>query len=399
MVKRKFVVIGGAGAMGKITVTDLVKTAPEDVEIVVADYDFNRAKKLVEFFGDSRMSACVVDVRNRSSTLKAIEGATIVMNAVQYEYNLAVMEAALEARAHYVDLGGLFHMTRKQLALDHRFKAIGRLAVIGMGAAPGTTNILARWACDQLDTVSEIHCRVASIDQTKYEPKPALAVSYSLKTILEEFSFEPAVFTRGEFTFAKPMSGAVAHRFPRPIGLQKPMYTLHSEVATLPLSFSKKGVQEVSFKIAFDQEFTDRVRFLRDLGFGSHETITVGEQSVCPIDVVNKLAMSQPQVQQVGKLKQYEVIRSIAKGMRAGKRITLVADCHTAGMSEWGIGLDIDTGSPPSIAAQMIVGGGISKSGVLPPELCIPPDSYFKQLAGRAMKVRLMRQAGWKLKT
>ena len=130
---------------------------------------------------------------------------------------------------------------------------------------------------------------------------------------------EPAVFTRGEFTFVEPMSGAKPHRFPPPVGLRRPMYTIHSEVATLPLSYRDRGVREVSFKIAFDPEFIDRVRFLRDLGMASHELIDVAGVKVRPVDVVNKVAMSQPPARQVGKLKQYEVVRAIVKGTGQGQ--------------------------------------------------------------------------------
>ena len=133
------------------------------------------------------------------------------------------------------------------------------------------------------------------------------------------------------------MSGAKKHRFPPPVGVVTPMYTIHSEVATLPLSYADKGVREVSFKIAFDPEFVDRVRFLRDLGLGSHEELVVGGAKVKPIDVVNKVAMSQRPARQVGKLKQYEVVRAIVKGTAGGKKVTWVVDCHTRGMPAWGI--------------------------------------------------------------
>ena len=33
------------------------------------------------------------------------------------------MRAALAARVHYMDLGGLYHMTKKQFALDRIFAA------------------------------------------------------------------------------------------------------------------------------------------------------------------------------------------------------------------------------------------------------------------------------------
>jgi lysine 6-dehydrogenase len=399
----KYVVIGGAGAMGKITVRDLFETSSPQDEVIIADYDFSKASALAKGMKSSSRKPSIVpihvDVRDSKSTAKALQDAFVVINSTQYQLNLEVMHAALRAKAHYIDLGGLFHMTRKQLELDGQFKAIKRTALIGMGAAPGITNILSRYGADQLDRVTEIHTRVASLDQTQYIPKPALAVSYSLQTILEEFSFKPAVYTRGKFKFVEPMSGDEPLRFPAPIGLRKPMYTIHSEVATLPLTFASKGVKEVSFKIAFDPEFTDRVRFLVQLGLGSHDPIDIQGVQVRPIDVIHKIAMNQPSVKQKGRLKQYEIVRAIVKGTVRGKKITWVNDCHTQGMPEWGIGLDIDTGSPPAITAQMLATQEISEHGVVPPEIAVPPAAFFERLKLRKMKIKSTQIPDWDLKT
>ncbi|MBI3542998.1 MAG: saccharopine dehydrogenase NADP-binding domain-containing protein [Deltaproteobacteria bacterium] len=398
----KYVIIGGAGAMGRITVKDLVETCPKngDTEIVVADYDAAKADALAASHKDPRVTAVRVDVKNPSEAARVLAGAFVVINATQYQLNLDVMEIALRLGCHYVDLGGLFHVTRKQLELDGKFRAIGKTALLGMGAAPGITNILSRYGADQLDTVTEIHTRVGSMDSTRYEPKPALAVAYSLQTILEEFSYEPAVYTKGEFKFVKPMSGDVPHKFPAPIGTRRPMYTIHSEVATLPLSFKHKGCRECSFKIAFDPEFTEKVRFLRDLGMASHDEIELpGGGRVMPIAVVNKVAMSQPAPRQVGPLKQYEVVRAIVKGTKKGKKLTIVTDMHTAGMPKWGVGLDVDTGSPPAVAAQMLAAGEITETGAIPAEIAVPPEPFFKRIKLRKMTVKSARKTGWSFPT
>jgi saccharopine dehydrogenase-like NADP-dependent oxidoreductase len=398
---KRVVVLGGAGSMGRITIRDLVETLPrkEPWEILVADLSHERARSLALELKDPRLHAVRIDIKNRRQSVQTIGNAFAVINSTSHHLNLDAMELALELRSHYIDLGGLFHMTRKQLELDSRFRKLERLALLGMGAAPGITNLLTRRAADKLDTVTEIHTRVASLDQTRYEPKPALAVAYSLQTILEEFSLEPAVFTRGQWTFARPMSGDIPHRFPAPIGLRRPMHTLHSEVATLPTSFANKGVRECTFKIAFDPEFLEKVRFIRDLGLASHEKIKLADGTlVSPIEVVNRVVMSLPAPMPKGRLKQHEVVRSIVKGIKNGKKLTLIEDLHTTGMAKWGIGLDIDTGSPPAVALQMLAAREINSHGVLPPELCVPVEPFFKRLALRGMKVKSSRKAGWNLK-
>jgi lysine 6-dehydrogenase len=391
----KYVVIGGAGAMGSITVRDLVETAPPEDEIIIADYDLEKAGNLANLFTRKGVKAVKVDVNDTDQTIRQLAGASVIINCVQYQFNLALMEIALALEAHYVDLGGLFHMTRRQMELHKRFKEAKKVALIGMGAAPGITNILARSAADELDTVKEIHIRLASKDQTRYVPKPALATSYSLKTILEEFSREPAVFTKGKFKFLKPMSGAEPHRFPLPVGIQSPMHTLHSEVATLPLTYKNKGIREVSFKIAFARDFTEKVKFLSDLGLSSHDPIEVHGVKVAPIDVVNRVVMSQPPVKQVGPLKQYEVIRAVVKGTKKSKKVTWIVDCHTAGKEDWNLGVDIDTGSPPSIAAQMILRGEVKGFGVIAPEVALKPEAFFEELKKRDMTVRSQKKDGW----
>ena len=46
MKMKTIVVAGGAGAMGRITVRDLVETAPQNIDIVIADYNVKAATAL-----------------------------------------------------------------------------------------------------------------------------------------------------------------------------------------------------------------------------------------------------------------------------------------------------------------------------------------------------------------
>ena len=66
-----------------------------------------------------------------------LAGVDVLVNSASYRVNLDAMRACLEAGCHYIDLGGLYHLTTRQLELDHDFSAAGKLALLGMGSSPG----------------------------------------------------------------------------------------------------------------------------------------------------------------------------------------------------------------------------------------------------------------------
>jgi saccharopine dehydrogenase-like NADP-dependent oxidoreductase len=359
---KPIVVAGGAGAMGRITVRDLVETAPDDVEVVIADYNLPAAKALAKSYASQRaVRAMRIDIKNVAGTAKALKGAFGVIGAVQHQLNVPLMQACLKAGAHYTDLGGLFHFTRKQLPMHKRFEKAGLLAVLGMGAAPGVVNVMARAAADEMDEVHEIHVMVGGIDRTQGRPAGGpLGTSYSLATILDEANMPAALFTGGKFTFVEPMSGVIEVKFPEPIGVRHPAYTIHSEVATLPLSFKHKGVREVSFRIAFEDALADNLRFLRALGVSSDKPVEVKSGNkkvkVAPRDMLMALAAAANKKTATapwsGTPDEYEVLRVIVKGISEGQAITQVLDCHCPGIPQWKLGVDVDTGCPPSIVMQ-----------------------------------------------
>ncbi|HEY4221913.1 MAG TPA: saccharopine dehydrogenase C-terminal domain-containing protein, partial [Myxococcota bacterium] len=328
------------------------------------------------------------DLFDRLKAGRALARANAVgaIGAMQHRGNLALMNACHDAGAHYCDLGGLFHMTRTQLKLDRAFQKAGLTAILGIGAAPGIVNVLARTAADEMDEVHEIHVMVGGIDRTQGRASGPLSTSYSLATVLDEASERAALFTNGKLTFVEPMSGEIAVDFGAPVGVRRPSYTLHSEVATLPLTYKSKGIREVSFRIAFDDQLADRLRFLRALGLLDEHSIQVRQKKIAPRDVLETLAARVPKVQFTGVPDEYEVLRVLVRGRAGGRVVSEVLACHCDGNKSWRVGVDVDTGCPPSIAMQMIVDGTIAVRGVLAPEVAIPAAPFLRALAERGMK-------------
>src|SRR5207237_3105750 len=294
---------------------------------------------------------------------------------------------ALAIRSHYCDLGGLFHITRQQLRRDAEFRAAGLRALCGIGSGAGIVNIMARAGADRLDRVEEIHIAVGTIDRTVRQGESPLATSYSIETVLDEASQPAAIYEHGKLGFVEPLSRAVPVRFPPPVGLRHPACTIHSELATLPRAFRATGVRDVSCRLAFPGALTARLRLVNALGLAGREPVVVDRRRVAPADGLRALVSTRAISSSGGVPDEYEVLRVTLRGRRGRTRVEDVLDCHVPGMPAWGIGVDIDTGAPPSIVSQMIVDGRIQTRGVAAPEPAVPTDPFFRALAARGMRV------------
>jgi saccharopine dehydrogenase-like NADP-dependent oxidoreductase len=338
-----------------------------------------------------------VDVTDPRSLHRAIDGAFAVIASLPYKFNVEIMQGALKAGAHYVDLGGLFHTTRRQMALASEFERIGRMAILGVGSAPGILNILAVRAARGMDRVREIHCMVGASDRTRIRNAAPLGFGYSPDTLLDEFVLDSAVFRGGAFQMVPALDPAerVWVNFPAPVGRIAIDSTLHSEVATLPLSFASRGVREVTFRQGFEPEFLERLRFVVDLGLASTDPVAIsnghqGSHHVAPRRMLQTLLSRFPAPEVVGKPNRYEILRTLVVGTRRGRTVAVAADCHAGPRAGWGIGPDIDTGAPPSIAVQMLASGAIPlRPGVWPVEQAIPADPFIRELERRGMRVQV----------
>jgi lysine 6-dehydrogenase len=371
---RRVVILGGAGAMGRIIAGDM--KAAGVVEPVIADRDVAAAATL-------GVDGVAVDVRDPASVGRALAGAFCVIASLPYRMNLLAMDAALAARAHYIDLGGLFHMTFRQRERDAAFRDAGLMAILGMGSAPGILNVMAAHLAEAMGRVDEVHCMVGAHDGTRWESPPLLPFGYSPDTLLDEFAMPSAVFRDGAMRMVPPLDPAERRRerFPAPVGELELDTTLHSEVATLPGFFARRGVREVTFRQGFEAGFADRLRLLVQLGMV--ETTPLPDLGVAPREVLKALLGRLPPPRPVGAVERYEILRvRVVSGAEVA-----VMDCHAGAGAGDGVGPDIDTGGPPSIAAQLLGEELVLRPGVFAAEEAVPWGPFRRELEKRGMKV------------
>jgi len=373
-------VLGGAGKMGCISVQTLVNDDRVD-EVIIADIDIEQAQVVADYLDSPKIEILKVDINDEANFVKALDGADACLNATVYYTNLTVMEACLKTGVPYTDMGGLFYGTREQLKLHDRFAAEGVSAVLCMGSAPGIPNIQARYAADRLDTIESIKI----YDGIKPPSPDDLRFSYAVPTIIDELIVEPMVFENGEFVSKKPMSGFEDYWFEQPLGLLPMHLSLHSEVATLPVTFKDKGIQECFFKINYwgmAQKTVEKVRVLVDFGFANEEPVTIKGSSVKPRDLMISLLsgyvhsvtdlLAPPKAKPPDWTK--EIVTEI-HGTKDGKAVTYRLGTLTCKGA-------LPTGAAPAIAAIWLAEGRI-EPGVHPPEGCLDPEPFFNELEER----------------
>ncbi|HEY7850292.1 MAG TPA: saccharopine dehydrogenase NADP-binding domain-containing protein [Ktedonobacterales bacterium] len=398
----RLVVLGG-GAMGRITVRALAEDERVS-QVVVGDMDVAAAERAVATLGAGRAKVSVAhcDVRDVEATARLLQGADAVLNATDYTFNLEVMRAALAAQVPYADLGGLFHMTRRQYELDSAFRAAGIAAVLGIGSTPGVTNLLARVAVDGLDHVERLDVRIGCGDA-----RPADAhftPPYSIRTIFDECTLAPMVYSDGAWSEAAPMSGAEEIEFPAPVGRSAAMYTLHSEVALFPVSFGERGLRHASFKIAFPPAFLAQLKLLVDLGLASTEQIEARGAKrgttahVAPREVMVALLAAQQRAatasaaapsepSEPSEPSDCDVLRVIAEGTRDGAPVRLMEEMIVLPYRPWGVGAgDVDTGTPLAIAGILLATGAARVTGAHGAELIFDPLAFLHELARYGMR-------------
>ena len=256
----RITVLGGAGKMGCIAVQSLAGDERVD-QVVLADVNLHQAGIVAETINSPKITVQKADIHDHAGLVEVLRGSDTCLNATVYYTNLDVMQACLEAGVHYTDMGGLFHTTYKQLALSETFGQAGLSAVLGMGSAPGIPNIQARYAAERLDKIESIRI----YDGIKPPSPDDVRFTYAIPTILDELTLSPMVFENGEFVAKEPLTGFEDYWFSAPMGMLPMHYSLHSEVATLPLTYRDKGVQECFFKINYwgmAKETVEKVRIL-----------------------------------------------------------------------------------------------------------------------------------------
>ena len=292
------VLLVGAGGVGGAAAAIAVRRGFVE-RLVVADYDLDRARAVVDRLGDPRLEAIRLDATDEAGVTAALAAHRVdaLLNATDPRFVMPLFRAALAGGATYLDMAMSMStpppeapyektgtkLGDDQFAMAPAWEDAGRLALVGIGVEPGLSDVFARYAADHLfSTVDELGVRDgANLTVEGHDFAP----SFSIWTTIEECLNPPVIWERdrGWFTTA-PFSEPETFDFPAGIGPVECVNVEHEEVLLMPRWVD---VQErVTFKYGLGSSVIATLRTLHELGLSSTEPVRVRDVWVSPREVV-----------------------------------------------------------------------------------------------------------------
>lgn len=281
------VLVLGCGKIGRACVREFSTSDLVD-EVTVVDQSREALSALVENVEPETRQLDVTDV---DAVRPLMHGTDCVVGATTPAHYLSLTEAAIDAGAHWVDLGGDEAVLHEQCTLDDRARRASVSVVPACGLAPGVCNMLVTYGAAQLDSVEEAAIRVGGLP---LDPQPPLGYSleFSVEGLIAEYTLPVEIIRDGARTEVPALDGSETLYFDQ-VGRLEAFFTAGA-LASLPARFDSE-VDELTYKTLRYPGHREKIEVLRDLGFFDTEPVEIDNTAVSPRAVTeNRLTQTLP---------------------------------------------------------------------------------------------------------
>jgi lysine 6-dehydrogenase len=379
--KYDFIVLGSTGMQGRIVTRDLLETG---YAVFLCGWEKTGDKKIVSHLLNKykkKTTFAYVEARRINTIINAIKKskADVVVNCMEGDWNYEVFKACTILGVNCIDLGSEIPVTKKQFALDKKFKDKNIVGITGIGSVPGIGSIMLNYASKKFDKIEEINVGFAWDSNMK-----EFVVPFSIESVLEEFTERAPIVQNRHFKYTIPLS-KVIKEYHRYIGTERELYVRHPEQYTFLHYFSKMGLKDIRFYAGFPEHSFKMIVDLIKLGFADKKKINYFGIKIRPIDFLTQM------LKNLGMPKGYTEKENLwvhITGKKNGKRKDIMMEALVPPLRGWeSAGCNIDTGFPASILAQMVKKGLVSYKGSFSPEIGVPTDIFFKELKKKTIRI------------
>lgn len=364
MTKKKVLALG-AGAMGTIAAKTIASF--EEVEsLIIADLDPEVAKQKALACGD-KARAAGIDVTNRKDLVSLMRRADVVMNCVGpfFRFGVTVLGAALEAGVDYLDICDDPEPTKAMHELHNRAQAAGITAIVGLGASPGITSMLAARARAELDQTEELVAGWNIEEDAGGDNR----LSYSAATVhwMQQCSGTILECDRGRLVEHKPLLDVAldypgrGRRIVYTVGHPEPV-SFHYSFPDLPHSFCVMVMPS-----AWIGNF-------RSLGSQIDQgKLTLEEAAQI---LAEDSAQSGPEPNPPADTPRLPLFFALAKGAKDGRPALAATSIKSIPP-----GMANATGIPLALGTRLVLQGRVTLKGVIAPEIAFDTEEFFQMLA------------------
>ena len=369
------VLVLGAGGMGK-TAAKTVAGFDEVTHLVVADRETKSAESCAADCGP-KASALTLDVTDAVALKTALSQVDVVLNCVGpfFRFGVPILNAAIESGTDYLDICDDPEPTLEMLDLDATAQANSVLAIIGMGASPGISNLLAATACASLDTIDDLITGWNLDDGADIEEETSLQGNEASAAVvhwMEQCSGTVQSWVANELKAVKPLQPLQVD-YPG-IG-KRTLWTVgHPEPVTLPRTFP--NITHTSNAMVLGALDAFALRELAGRIDSGALTVEEAAQEITKAITTSRHSVFQRALGWVASKfsgPSFPSIFALAKGEKEGRPHVAAATIRampTGGMAG-------ATGIPLAIGLKLLAQGKIKDKGVFAPEAVINPDVFF----------------------
>ena len=272
---RKLMIIG-CGGVASVAIHKCCQNSAFFDEICIASRTKSKCDALKEKLEGTtlvKITTAQVDADNVAelSALIRKEQPQAVLNLALPYQDLAIMDACLETKVHYIDTANYEpEDTAKfeykwQWDYRERFEKAGITALLGSGFDPGVTSVFSAYALkhyfDEINYIDILDCNAGDHGYP-------FATNFNPEINIREVSAKGSYWEDGQWIETEPMEIKRVYNFPE-IG-EKDMYLLHhEEIESLALNIP--GIKRIRFFMTFGESYLTHLKCLENVGMTSIE--------------------------------------------------------------------------------------------------------------------------------
>ena len=231
----KVLALGGSGGMGRFS-TFAISSYPNITKVTIADLNETNAIDYANRF-DDRFTGIGLDVSDSVNLENVMRDHDVVLNTTGpfFKFGVPILKSAIKCKCHYFDICDDWEPTEKMLLKNNDDRSSQITGIIGLGASPGLTNILAYLAILELDEVSKVYTGW-NISGAKPEDKSSQkGVNAAMVHGIEQVTGYVKVFNNGKYEMVRPLKEVFVN-YPE-IGEKRANIFGHPEAVSFPYHY------------------------------------------------------------------------------------------------------------------------------------------------------------------